>query len=114
MLKLSSGRRRPVSTHSLHLPIDHSQQVRVEQHLLLSRLEDVKTGYDRDLCCMDGTRKTILEQIMAWATNELEQTDGRNTCWIYGLPGIGKTSLAHSICASLHDKAHLSPAPRVS
>ena len=110
MLKLSSGPRRLVSTHSLHLPIRHSQQFRIEQHLLLSRLRDVKTGYDRDLCCLDGTRKSILEQIMAWASNGLGQTDRGNTYWIYGLPGIGKTSLAHSICAGLHDKEQLAGA----
>jgi len=94
----------------LYLSIDHSQQFRVEQRLLLSRLKDVKTGYDRDLCCMEGTRKSILEQVIAWATNGLEQTDRRNTYWIYGLPGSGKTSLAHSICASLHDKEQLAGA----
>jgi len=110
MLKLSSGPRRLVSTRSLHLSIDHSQQFRVEQHLLLSRLKDVKTGYDRALCCMDGTRKSILEQTISWASNGLEQTDGRNIYWIYGLPGIGKTSLAHSICSGLHDKEQLAGA----
>jgi Cdc6-like AAA superfamily ATPase len=47
------------------------------------------------------------QQIIAWVTNGSEQTDGRNTYWIYGLPGIGKTSLAHSICASLHDQSSL-------
>jgi len=90
--------------------MDRSQQFRVEQHLLLSRLKDVKTGYDRDLCCMDGTRKSILEQTIAWVSDGLGQTDGRNTYWIYGVPGIGKTSLAHSICASLHDKQQLAGA----
>ena len=74
---------------------------------MLSRLKNVKTGYDRDLCCMEGTRKSLLEQIMVWITNGLDQTDGRNTYWIYGPPGIGKTSLAHSICTSLHDKERL-------
>jgi hypothetical protein len=87
--------------------MDHSQQFLVEQHLLFSRLRGVKTGYDQDLCCMEGTRKSLLEQITAWATNGLEQ---RNTYWIYGLPGIGKTSLAHSLCASLHDKEQLAGA----
>jgi len=110
MLKLSVGPKRLVSTHSPHLPIDHSQQVRVEQHLLLGRLKDVKTTYAWDLCCMEGTRKSLLEQIITWATKGLEQTDGGNTYWIYGLPGIGKTSLAHSICASLHNKQQLAGA----
>ena len=40
----------------------------------------------------------------------MEQTDRSNIYWIYGLPGIGKTSLAHSICASLHDKEQLAGA----
>ena len=77
---------------------------------MLSRLKDVKTGYERDLCCVEGTRKSLLEQIIAWVTNGLEKTDGSNTYWIYGLPGIGKTSLAHSICASLHDREQLAGA----
>ena len=110
MLKLSSGPRRLVSTHFLQLSIDHSQHFRVEQYILLSRLKGVNTGYNRDLCCMEGTRKSLLEQIIAWVTNGLEQTDGRNICWIYGLPGIGKTALAHSICANLHDKEQLAGA----
>jgi hypothetical protein len=87
--------------------MDHSQQFCVEQHLLLSRLKDIKTGYVRDRCCMKDTRESILGQIIAWVT---DQTDGGNTYWIYGLPGIGKTSLAHSICASLDDKEQLAGA----
>src|SRR5258706_4573905 len=110
MWKLSAGLRRLVSTHSLNLSIDHPQQFHVEQELLIGRLKDVKTGYDRDLCCMEGTRKLLLEQIIAWVTNGSEQADGGNTYWIYGLPGIGKTSLAHSICATLHDEEQLAGA----
>src|SRR5258706_8138691 len=34
----------------------------------------------------------------------------RNVYWFYGSPGIGKTSLAHSICASLHKQNHLAGA----
>ena len=56
---------------------------------------------------MEGTRKSLLEQVKAWVANGSEQTNGVNTYWIYGLPGIGKTSLAHSICASLHDQQQL-------
>ena len=50
---------------------------------------------------MDGTREFLLNQVIGWATKEPGQ-EGGNTYWIYGLPGIGKTSLAHSICAILH------------
>ena len=106
-LTFSAEPRRLVSTP---ISVDNSQQLPVEQHLLLSRLKDVKTCYNRDLCCIEGTRKSLLERIIAWVTSGLEQTDGRNIYWIYGAPGIGKTSLAHSICASLHDKEQLAGA----
>ena len=110
MVKSSAELRRLVSTHSLHLSIGHAERLLVEQDLLLRRLKDVKTGYDRDLCCMEGTRKSLLDQVIAWVTNGLEQPDGRNTYWIYGPPGIGKTTLAHSICAGLYDKEQLAGA----
>jgi len=110
MLKLSAEPRRLVSTHYLNLSIVDSQQLCVEQELLLGRLRDIKTGHHLDLRCMEGTRKYLLKQIIAWVANGSEQTDGRNTYWIYGLPGIGKTSLAHSICATLHGQAQLAGA----
>jgi len=56
---------------------------------------------------MEGTRQFLLEQIIAWVSNKSEQRDESNTYWIYGAPGIGKTSLAHSICATLHARLHL-------
>ena len=51
---------------------------------------------------MDGTREFLLKQLIGWAAQDPACKEGPNTYWIYGLPGIGKTSLAHSICASLH------------
>jgi hypothetical protein len=56
---------------------------------------------------MVGTRESLLNQLMAWATNE---SDTSNIYWIHGLPGIGKTSLAHSICEKLHKVQHLAGA----
>jgi len=52
---------------------------------------------------MEGTRESILNQIIAWVTNGPGQKDVDQSTpyWIYGLPGIGKTSLAHSICEKL-------------
>jgi Cdc6-like AAA superfamily ATPase len=55
---------------------------------------------------MEGTRESILNQIMAWVTNGLGQKES-NAYWIYGLPGIGKTSLAHSICERLDKESNL-------
>jgi hypothetical protein len=87
-----------------------SQRCHVERMLLIGSFKHVKTGYDRGLRCMGGTRNSLLNQITAWVTNGSGQTDGANTLWIYGLPGIGKTSLAHSICAILHDHKQLAGA----
>ena len=61
---------------------------------------------------MEGTRQSILNEIMAWVDDPHEKNDGpqSNTYWFYGSPGIGKTALAHSICASLHDREQLAGA----
>ena len=82
-----------------------------EQELLLRWLKHIDTGYNRQLCCMGGTREAFLSKVVTWATDESAQKGaGGNMFWIYGLPGIGKTSLAHSICARLHDRKHLAGA----
>ena len=100
-----------VSTHCPNLATIHPQYVRVaqrkqeqeEQDLLLRRLGPVETSYHQALCCMEGTRKVFLKTIADWVSSIPRQGGvlHGNTCWIYGLVGIGKTSLAHSICASL-------------
>ena len=61
---------------------------------------------------MEGTRQSLLDRIAAWVAHEPDQNDVlySKTYWFYGLPGIGKTSLAHSICAILHDRAQLAGA----
>ena len=53
---------------------------------------------------MGGTRESILNEVTAWVTSE---SGPNNTFWIYGLPGIGKTSLAHSICQTLDERNQL-------
>ena len=85
---------------------------RAERELLFRRLKPVSTNYHRKLCCMDGTRQSLLNQIMGWVANKSGQENvlQGNVYWVYGLPGIGKTSLAHSICASLHERNHLAGA----
>jgi hypothetical protein len=61
---------------------------------------------------MDSTNISRLKEIVDWAANKSEKKDvfQSNTYWICGLPGMGKTSLVHSICASLHDQGQLAGA----
>jgi len=91
---------------------ERAERERAEQELLHRRLRPVETGCHWGLRCMDGTRQSLLNQLMAWAANQSGWDDNStsNTYWIYGLPGIGKTSLAHSVCASLHKGKHLAGA----
>jgi len=72
----------------------------------------VETGYHQDLRCMEGTRRVALKEITDWVVSVSGQGGvlHSNTYWIYGSPGIGKTSLAHSICASLHEHGQLAGA----
>ena len=58
---------------------------------------------------MEGTRKVLLKEITDWVASISEQEGAprSNIYWIYGLPGIGKTSLAHSICATLDEQEQL-------
>src|SRR5258706_5417213 len=85
---------------------------RAEQELLFSLLKPVSTSHHRKLCCMDSTRQSLLNQIMDWVDNKSGQESvlRGNAYWLYSSPGIGKTSLAHSICASLHKRNHLAGA----
>jgi len=61
---------------------------------------------------MDGTRQSLLNRITDWVANKPEQGSvlQSNAYWFYGSPGIGKTSLAHSIFANLHERNHLAGA----
>ena len=88
------------------------ERVDQEQELLFRRFKPVDTSYHHNLCCMDGTRQSLLNQVTDWIANKAGQENvlQRNTCWFYGSPGIGKTSLAHSICASLHKRNSLAGA----
>ena len=76
------------------------------------RLKPVEAGYDLNRGCMEGTRQSVFNQILDWVTNaqDMSDTPRRNIYWLYGSPGIGKTTLAHSICAGLHEGKHLAGA----
>ena len=96
--------------------IIHSQWFRVEQRYLFKRLKPVEAGHSQNRRCMKGTRETILKRIMAWVPDPQENAQGVNETsksdvyWVYGSPGTGKTSVAHSLCASLQERKQLAGA----
>jgi hypothetical protein len=64
---------------------------------------------------MKGTRQLILDQIVTWAgippeknkNNPLDGSPPKNIFWLYGSPGLGKTSVANSLCHRLHGTGNL-------
>ena len=44
--------------------VERARAERAERELLFRRLKPVQAGYHRKLCCMDGTRQSLLNQIM--------------------------------------------------
>ena len=53
--------------------------------------------------CMADTRKQILAELEAWAIDEAAP----NVCWLNGMAGTGKTSIAHTLSERLDEKQML-------
>jgi hypothetical protein len=54
---------------------------------------------------MPGTRREIIGKIIGWASRPFDghsQSRTSNVYWLYGIPGLGKTAVANSICHELH------------
>ncbi|CCO34530.1 Vegetative incompatibility protein HET-E-1 [Rhizoctonia solani AG-1 IB] len=50
--------------------------------------------------CTPGTRKTQIDLLLEWARTP----DAGKTCWMNGMAGTGKTTIAYTVCSEL-DKA---------
>ncbi|KIM29667.1 hypothetical protein M408DRAFT_22556 [Serendipita vermifera MAFF 305830] len=82
----------------------------IENDLLLKRLGPVENAnYQGNRGCMDGTRTQVINDIFIRATEKIGN-DVAPQCpnvdrmlWIYGMPGIGKSAIANSICRRLDE-----------
>ena len=52
---------------------------------------------------MAGTREQVLDELEKWAINDT----GSNVCWLNGMAGTGKTSIAHTLSERLDKKQML-------
>ncbi|KAF8811567.1 WD40 repeat-like protein [Phlegmacium glaucopus] len=52
--------------------------------------------------CTEGTRVDIIEQIMGWA-KENDPAKAPTVYWLNGLAGLGKTTIAYTICKLLEE-----------
>ena len=70
----------------------------------LNSLRRSKKGtYDRDQRCLPGTRQDILDLICDWIDSK---RPNHNIFWLRGPAGSGKSTIASTLAAQLHDKAH--------
>ncbi|KAG9097865.1 hypothetical protein FRC06_007095 [Ceratobasidium sp. 370] len=58
-------------------------------------------SYDPARKCIAGTREDIINEIGAWA---LRSDAGPSLAWVQGLAGLGKSSIAASVCRQLDEK----------
>ncbi|KAG8711757.1 hypothetical protein FRC08_015492 [Ceratobasidium sp. 394] len=73
--------------------------------MIRSRLKPVdQAGYDPTRTCMPGTRAAIINDIVVWVR---ESDRRRQLAWVYGLAGLGKSSIATSVCEQLDERGML-------
>ncbi|QRW18775.1 Vegetative incompatibility protein HET-E-1 [Rhizoctonia solani] len=72
---------------------------------LLQRLNPVRpSGHNPSWVCQEGTRRRVLGDIDRWIRDE---DSTHKLMWIYGQAGIGKSTVATSVCQELSDKGIL-------
>ncbi|QRW11285.1 hypothetical protein RhiLY_10284 [Ceratobasidium sp. AG-Ba] len=68
----------------------------------LKELQPVElASYDPSRQCLDGTRLEIINDLSRWVEDNDTST---SFAWVYGLAGLGKSSIATSVCMKLHEQ----------
>ncbi|QRW11283.1 hypothetical protein RhiLY_10282 [Ceratobasidium sp. AG-Ba] len=83
-----------------------AQTLRItEQDKLRERLKELEparlAGYNPSHQCLDGTRLAIIDSLSIWIRTRGDQ---RKLAWVHGLAGLGKSSIATSMCKRLDDQ----------
>ncbi|KAG8695958.1 POC1 centriolar protein A, partial [Ceratobasidium sp. 395] len=80
---------------------------RAEVERTNARLRELKpadlAGYDPTRKCLSGTRVSIIDELFNWAQNSDSEP---RLAWAHGLAGLGKSSIATSVCLRL-DGQHI-------
>ncbi|KAG9081756.1 hypothetical protein FS749_007415, partial [Ceratobasidium sp. UAMH 11750] len=73
--------------------------------MIRSRLKPVdQAGYDPTRACMPGTRVAVIGDITGWVQKSNQR---RQLVWVHGLAGLGKSSIATSVCKELDERGML-------
>ncbi|KAG8753330.1 hypothetical protein FRC11_007520, partial [Ceratobasidium sp. 423] len=83
---------------NVHTTVDETTK-RIDPYEILNQLRPMDpSGYDPDQACLDGTREAVLSKILTWTQN---RDNSESFMWISGQAGMGKTSIATSLCQRL-------------
>ncbi|KAG9124141.1 hypothetical protein FRC07_012685 [Ceratobasidium sp. 392] len=101
--KLKEEFDRAVSVQTLETAKLESERASNQDKLnKLKKLKPVgRARYDPTKACMLGTRTSVIEAVVGWARN---QNDGQQVYWIHGFAGLGKSSIATSVCQRLDEE----------
>ncbi|KAG8712221.1 hypothetical protein FRC09_020096 [Ceratobasidium sp. 395] len=80
----------------------HVQSLLNSRYGLLDKLKLANNAsYDPSRACLPGTREVIITNIVDWC-NSSSNTD--NFLWVHGHAGLGKSTIATSVCQRLQDQ----------
>ncbi|KAG8770868.1 hypothetical protein FRC12_004010 [Ceratobasidium sp. 428] len=86
---------------------DRAVIARTLQMNLLKNLEKLNpvghAGFNPKQMCMSDTREAMIDEVVNWTNID----QGKAVFWIYGFAGLGKTSVAASVCQRLQDQGTL-------
>ncbi|QRV80120.1 hypothetical protein RhiJN_08135 [Ceratobasidium sp. AG-Ba] len=75
---------------------------------LLEKLKPLSTAqFDASRVCLSGTREQIIQEILDWATFSVVSDSciaKDKVMWVYGQAGLGKSSIATSVCKELDNR----------
>ncbi|QRV96532.1 hypothetical protein RhiJN_24550 [Ceratobasidium sp. AG-Ba] len=79
-----------------------------ELHRIRESLKELNparfAGYNPTRQCLEGTRVSLIDALIAWVE---KGSDHARVAWVNGLAGLGKSSVATSVCKRLDDQRML-------
>ncbi|KAG8713905.1 hypothetical protein FRC08_012654 [Ceratobasidium sp. 394] len=88
----------------LQVQMLETQQIESTRSKLLELAPVNLAGYDPTRACMPDTRVNIIKDVTTWVCAPGET---RRLAWVHGLAGLGKSSIATSVCRQLDEQGVL-------
>ncbi|KAG8784864.1 hypothetical protein FRC12_018205 [Ceratobasidium sp. 428] len=79
----------------------HAAQLAYDQTSLDKLAPTGHAGFNPDRACMPDTRVRTIDDILAWSH---DFDSSQRLLWVYGFAGLGKSSIAASVCKQLEEQ----------